>query len=97
MNIWAGNHYQDFVLTNNQIQRISFEYYERQRTLLKFLMKKDERIFFITPKYPGGVAITKEDNKEFFDEYKQEIKEYAEKYRIRLDDLTLEKADYSNI
>ena len=86
MNAWTGKGYASFTMTNDQILRISFERYERTR--FKFFKYPDERLVIHTTKFPNPLMLTKKDNAEVYDGHKEELLEYAKKYRIRVDDLT---------
>ena len=69
----------------NQITSISFEPCKEFRF---FRMVPSERIIIRTSKRPEPIVYTKYKEKKFFDEYKQELAEFAKNNRITFYDNT---------
>ena len=88
-----GTSVNTYNLVSNNITRITFEYFDEYRITygpLKLFPRKSQRIVIVATTVSGDIVLLESQNKGFFETYKEELREYAQKYRIQLIDNTQE-------
>lgn len=80
-------------LVSGNITRITYEYFDEYRLVygpVKLFPKKSQRIVIVATTVSGDIVLLESQNKGYFETYKEELREYAQKYRIQLIDNTKE-------
>lgn len=88
-----GTSVSTYNLVSNNITRITFECFDEYRIVygpLKLFPRKSQRIVIVAVGVSGEIVLLESQNKGFFEAYKEEFREYAQKYRIQLIDNTQE-------
>lgn len=88
-----GSSIRSYNLVSNNIVRIVYEKCKEYKFVyggIKLFPYESERIVIAVVGSPGEVVMMKSINKEFFNTYKEEFREYAKQYRIQLIDNTQE-------
>lgn len=79
---------ESFNLSNSVITRIQFD--KCVERVFGIIPTKSEKITIVTPKRGQPIVYMKGENKAFFDQYKQELAQYAKDYRVTFTDNTKE-------
>lgn len=73
-------------LVSSNVNRIEFD--KCEELAFGIIPKQSEKITIYASNLPGEVVYKKGENKAFFDQYKEELRQYAKDYRIPFEDKT---------
>lgn len=85
--VHAGKKMLSYNLVSNNVNKIEFD--KCEELMFGFIPKKSEKITIYATR-PQKTVYTKGENKAFFDQYKEELRQYAKDYHITFEDKTQE-------